>query len=190
MQAVNPGQQQSSSPRGCLPRRDTPLPGSPRGWGGGPSTPVLPLSPFTAASCSPAPHLGWGRRRVPRCPSPLLCAGTPARAVCPRHLPAGCRTPGLANPQLHRRPPQLRHCCHRQRQCHRHRAWGTRIPGRGQRDPSPTAGIPLPARGCCPHGTCHRLVAWRQVARGWLSPARPWQEPGAGAELGGSPASC
>lgn len=45
MQAVNPGQRQSSSPRGCLPRRDTPSRAAPVGGVGGPAPPSFPSHP-------------------------------------------------------------------------------------------------------------------------------------------------
>lgn len=97
-----------SSPRHppSLPEQQPPTHRCPAGLGrGGQQPPKSCLSrPSPAASCSPALHLGWGRRRVQRCPSPLLCAGTRAGAVCPRRSPAGCRTPGARQARLHRSP--------------------------------------------------------------------------------------
>lgn len=97
---------------------------------------------------------------------------------------------GLAKPGCTGAHRELRHRCSRERRCHRRGIRGTGTPGRGQGDPSAVAGVPLPAWGCCPRGTCRRLVAWRQAARGWPCPPPLWWEPGAGAEPGGPPASC
>lgn len=77
--------------------------------GGGPgSPPSCPSRPSPAASGSPTLHLSWGRRRVQRCPSPLLCAGTRAGAVCPRRLAAAHRgSPTPAAPEPAGAPPPL-----------------------------------------------------------------------------------
>lgn len=88
----------------------------PAGWGARqPPNPAPSIHPsLAAAGCSLAPHLSWGRRRAPRCPSLLLCAGTRAGAACPHR----CRTLGARQPRPHRSSQ------HPQRQCHRLRVRG------------------------------------------------------------------
>lgn len=111
MQPGNAGQQQQRRLSAFLPAAPSPpwaAPPAPlgagegRGVGGGDGDQQPPphFALLLHARLSPTLHLGWGRRRVQRCPSPLLCVGTRAGAVCPCHrLPAACRAPGLTNPR-------------------------------------------------------------------------------------------
>lgn len=129
---------------------------------------------------SPTLHLGWGRRRVQRCPSPLLCVGTRAGAVCPCHR----------LPRSRARQPALRRGCQHPPQRPRTPALpdatsaglgGLPLPGGEDIEPRGTS--PVPPYPCGTHGTC--AVAGRWVARDPPRPPLPWWEPAAGAEPAG-----